>query len=109
MFTYLYDTIFPFLFEFFSKLVGVASCPLNEFKNALVNGGYIAYTDLINGSTSQIVLFSNEFVAPVYDLFITIITFNVPTTAPLWVALVLACINGFLVISVFKFLFNIIT
>lgn len=108
MYSYLVDTIFPFLFEFASKLIGLTTCPLNDFKNVLTNGGFIPYTNLLTGATENLRFFTNEFTGNFLNLFTTILTFNVPSTAPLWVAMLLACINGFIVVAIFKFMFDIV-
>ena len=107
MFIHLYETIYPFLFEFFSKLVGVANISILDLQSAIKYNSGIPYTDLLTGVQHNMYLFLNDISQDMLTLFIDIITFNVPSSAPLWVALILACVNGFIVISILKFFFGI--
>lgn len=106
MFSYLYNTIFPFLFDFASKLVGLANLPLEDFQQALQLGQSIPYTNLLTGE--QLSMFMLNIDGNVANLFIELLTFGVPNSAPLWVALLLASINGFIIISIIKFLLDIV-
>lgn len=110
MFIYLYETIFPFIMEFFSKLIGIANISVADFQNAITHTtSGIPYTDLLTGAQHYMYLFINDISADAINLFINIITWGVPNSVPLWVALILACINGFIVISILKLFFGVLT
>lgn len=107
MFTYLYDSIFPYLGEFFGKLIAVASLPVSRMHNlfsGLVGSLYIEYKNLFTGISTSFTLHSyGTFFNTVFDAILNIVFAGVPWESPLWVALLLACVEVFIIASFVRF------
>lgn len=99
MFTYLYNTIFPFLGEFFGKLVAIANVPYYDFVNALRRGTGLIYANLFTGVGGYLNLFQSKFLSTVLNY----LTFGVNVEYPLWVVLLFSFLSVYLVVGVVKF------
>lgn len=112
MFSTLYDTVFPFLGEFFGKLTAFASLSLRDFFDMTMgNFNLFNYTNLFTGqSTSHSIYITDTvkfLIAPVRWLMQALFAIEgVPFSTPLWAAFLLASIMVTIVIGFFRFVLS---
>ncbi len=108
MFSYVFDVIFEICYEFVSYLTALATCTVSDFA-VWVNGlEPIIVTNVITGATTEWFCYVTPLIGGPITLFISVMTFGISSSYPLWLALVIAVINGFLVISIVKFIIHVI-
>lgn len=104
MFEHLYNDVFPYILEFFSKLIGLTTMPVGQFIEAVGLTGLIPYTNLATGVSSTYILFGGYTLAqPLLAGIFAIMFSGVPFTAPLWLGMLLCCIEVYFVIAIIKF------
>lgn len=114
MFTTLYDTILPFIGEFFGKITAFASLSIRDFLDMLnSNFSLFTYTNLFTGQTGShsiyIVDAVKVLISPIRWLMTAIFSIEgIPLTTPLWAALLLVTILVVIILGFIKFLLSIV-
>lgn len=113
MFDYLFETIFPFVGDFFGKLGALASITIGDL-HSLVSGvvGYlpISYTNAFTGvsNTWELFFFGNNILGTISEVMINIVFVGQSWDTPLWVALLLSCVTVFILMAFISFIRSIL-
>ena len=118
MFSYLLETIFPYVGEFFGKLSAIAGMSVGEFteclrwvhqQSVLPNGWFDYYfLSYRNFFTGEILYFQPFYnLPPILSVpsgwVLRILFVGVPSSMPLWVALLISSVELYFVIALFRF------
>lgn len=108
MFSYISDIILPRVFEFASYLVSLSKCSLSEFTGFINSLEPLNVVNIVTGEVTEWISFTTPLIGGPITVFLRVLTFGIPSSVPLWVALTFGVINGFFIVVIVKFIIHII-
>lgn len=108
MLTYLSDIIFPRVYEFASYLVALSKCSISEFTGFINSLEPLNVVNIVTGEVTEWISFTTPLIGGPITVFLSVLTYGIPNSTPLWVALTFGIINGFFIVVIVKFIIHII-
>lgn len=115
MFDYLYYSVFPILGEFFGKLSALAACSIEQFLDTFLNvtnynGISLIYKNFFTGVSSSFVPLQAlpNGIRRILGGLSSVAFLGVPTSYPVWLGMILSCVEIYLLIAIVSFLRKVI-